>query len=400
MVKTWFKIFFRNSQKNWLNVSVNVLGLTLGITGLVLVLLYMNDEMSYNAWNPHKDRIYRLANVLQNGEIWHVGTTAEKESFLEEIPEIEEVLMVSPFYNDRMVETNSKSQFMGKISQAEKNFFDFFPFEVVQGSVDEFVKAPNHMAISDEMIPIFFKDLNPIGETIKIGSAEYIVTVVYQKPQHSHFEPQFLIQFERELPYSHGNYNYELFCKVASGADITVVKQKMDDVILRKLTDTEDGAGADIAETIGQIKIAPELLKDIRLHHQAENSGPEGMGDYQLMMVLLGLSILLIIISAVNFINLSTASATQRAKEVGIKKTLGLSKKQLSTHYILEIVFQGLVSLVLALILVETLLPYYNDFLDKSMALNSGWLLFQILTLTLVITTVAWNFTCNLPCQF
>lgn len=389
MVKTWFKIFFRNSQKNWLNVSVNILGLTLGIAGLIFVLLYMSDEMSYNAWNPYKERIYRLANQLQNGEIWHVGTTAEKELFLEEIPEVEEALMVSPFYYDRMVETTSQSQFMGKICQAEKNFFDFFPFEIVQGSVEEFVKAPHHMAISEEMIPVFFKDVNPIGKSIKIGTEEYLVTTVYQKPPHSHFEPQFLIQFEEELPYSHGNYNYELFCKITPEADIDVVKQKMDDVILNKLTDQEDVELMRIEEAIGQIRIAPELLKDIRLHHKAENSGPEGLGDYQLMMVLLGLSILLITISAVNFINLSTASAAQRAKEVGIKKTLGLSKNKLMWQYVLEIVFQGIISLLLALILVEVLLPYYNDFIDKSMSLNDGWLLFKILVLTIAITLIA-----------
>jgi len=389
MVKTWFKIFFRNSQKNWLNVSVNILGLTLGIAGLIFVLLYMNDEMSYNAWNPYKNRMYRLANVLQNGEVWHVGTTAEKELFLEEIPEMEEALMVSPFYADRMVETDSKMQFMGKITQTEKNFFDFFPFEVIQGSVDEFVKAPHHIAISEEVVPIFFKDLNPIGKHIKIGAEEYLVTAIYKKPLHSHFEPQFLIQFEEELAYSHGNYNYELFCKITPGVDISVVKQKMDDVILNKLTDQEDVEFMQIEEAIGQITIAPELLKDIRLHHKSKNSGPEGMGDYQLLMVLLGLSILLITISAVNFINLSTASAAQRAKEVGVKKTLGLSKSKLMWQYILEIVFQGMISLLLALILVEVLLPYYNDFIDKSMSLNSGWLLFKILVLTIATTLVA-----------
>jgi putative ABC transport system permease protein len=393
MIKTWFKIFFRNSQKNWLNVAVNILGLTLGIAGLILVLLYINDEKSYNAWNPHKNKIYRIANIFQNGEIWHVGTTAQKESFLEEIPEVEATIMISPFYSERMVVANDVSQFMGKITQTEKDFFDFFPFEVLQGSVEEFEKAPHHIALSDEVVRLFFKDLNPLGKTIKIAETEYLIALIYKKPPHSHFEPQFIIQFDELLAYNWGNYNYELFCKISPQADINFVTEKMDEIMLNKFTvEQAETAGLTLAEYIRKYdvqKIAPEPLVSIRLHHKAENSGPEGMGNYQLLMVLLGLSVLLISISAVNFINLSTASATQRAKEIGVKKTLGLSKTQLSLQYILEIVFQGLISMLLALILVEVLLPYFNDFIDKSLSLNNGVLLFKILLLTIGITSLA-----------
>ena len=198
--------------------------------------------------------------------------------------------MVSPFYDERMVETDIESQFMGKISVAESNFFDFFPFEIIQGSIEEFIKAPHHVAISEEVVPILFKDLNPIGQTIKIGGNEHLVTAVYKKPLPSHFEPQFIVQFNPVLTYNHGNFNYELFSKITPGADIKVVKQKMDEVILRKLTDAQMDQA--ITEAIGQIRIEPELLKDIRLHHIAENSGPEGLGNYQLLVVLLGLSLI------------------------------------------------------------------------------------------------------------
>ena len=105
------------------------------------------------------------------------------------------------------------------------------------------------------------------------------------------------------------------------------------------------------------------------LHSTAKRAGPSGTGNYQLLMVLLGLSILLIVISCVNFINLSVASASQRAKEVGVKKTLGLSKKQLLFQYVFEIVFQGIISFILALVIVELALPFFNDFVQKDISI-------------------------------
>lgn len=392
MVKVWFKIFYRNSMKNWLNIMVNIFGLTLGLAGLIFVLLYMNDEESYNSWNPNKDNVYRIANKLQNGEVWQVATTAEHAYFLSDLPEVTETMMVTPFYRERLTKANGKTQFEKKVLYVEPNFFDFFPFEAVQGSHAQFSAAKNNIAIVEKIAEQFFGELNPIGQSIEMEGQQFTVNMVYKKPPNSHYSPNFVVQFSEDLEPNWGNYNKELFCKIEPGTDMVLLKSKMDSILINRFyIPTAENNGTTLDEYInayGIITVVPELLADLRLHHEAQASSPEGIGDYQLLMILLGLSVLLILISAVNFVNLSTASAAQRAKEVGVKKTLGLSKSQLTFQYLLEIVLQGVIALILALIIVEVLLPYFNAFIDKELVLTNSKILLNVGFITVFVSFV------------
>jgi putative ABC transport system permease protein len=392
MVKVWFKIFFRNSMKNWLNVLVNIFGLTLGLAGLIFVLLYIHDEESYNSWNPHKDNVYRIANKLPNGEVWQVATTGEHTYFLSDLPEVTETMMVTPFYRERLIKSNGKTQFEKKILFAEGNFFDFFPFEPVQGAYSNFITSDKNIAIVEEVAQQFFGDLNPIGQTMDVGGYPFTVTLVYKKPPNSHYSPDYVIQYIGELEPNWGNYNKELFCKIEPGTDMGLLKLKMDSVLIKRFyIPTAETNGETLDEYVnsyGVIKVVPELLATLRLHHEALASGPEGIGDYQLLLILLGLSVLLLLISTVNFVNLSTASATQRAKEVGVKKNLGLSKSELRFQYVLEIVLQGVIALVLALIIVEVLLPYFNEFIDKELLLIQPRILLTVGLITILVTLI------------
>lgn len=390
MVKVWFKIFFRNSMKNWLNLWVNIFGLTLGLAGLLFVLLYLNDEESYNSWNPYKDTIYRISNRLPNAEVWQVATTGEHAYFVSDLPEVTEAMMVTPFYRERLAKANNKTQFEKKILYVAHNFFNFFPFEPLQGSYSKFNSAQNNIAIVEKVAKHFFGALNPIGQTIEMDGVQFQVSLVYKKPPNSHYSPDYVIKYEGELVPNWGNFNKELFCKIQPGVDMALLQLKMDSILIKRhympTAETHGITMEEFVNTHGVITVEPELLADIRLHHIAPAASPEGIGDYNLILILLGLSVLLILISAVNFVNLSTASASQRAKEIGIKKTLGLSKFQLAIQYVLEIVTQGIIAFVLALMMVELLLPYFNSFIDKDLVLNNGSVLARVGIFTLIVS--------------
>tara|TARA_R110002050_G_scaffold20348_1_gene57620 strand:+ start:7563 stop:9968 length:2406 start_codon:yes stop_codon:yes gene_type:complete len=392
MVKVWFKIFFRNSMKNWLNLLVNIFGLTLGLAGLIFVLLYMHDEESYNSWNPNKDTVYRISNRIKSGEVWQVATTGEHAFFKSDLPEVTETMMATPYYRERLAKANNKTQFEKKVLYAESNFFVFFPFEPVNGTYVKFNEAKNNIAIVEKVAEQLFGDLNPIGQTIDMEGEQFLVALVYKKPPNSHYSPDYVIQYDEELEPNWGNFNKELFCKVVPGTDMVLLQVKMDSILMqRNFIPTAEDFGISMEEyinTYGTQSAIPELLADIRLHHIAPAASPEGIGDYQLLLILLGLSILLILISAVNFINLSTASASQRAKEVGVKKTLGLSKIQLAGQYLLEIVLQGVIAFVLALIIVEILLPYFNEFIDKELVITSASIIATVGIITLVVSVL------------
>jgi putative ABC transport system permease protein len=392
MLQTWIKLFFRNSKKNWLNLVVNISGLTLGFAGLLIVLLYFNDELSYNDWNPNKDDTYRVVNTSRGNGIWFTGTSAEAILFKSDIPEVEETILVSPFYRSRVLIDGQKKVFTEKMTRTEPNFFDFFPFTILEGSVAKFAENRKHIALSKELAIKLYGKRSSIGEMVQIDGNDHIVTVVYEVQGNSHYESELLMQFSEPFELHWGNYQNELFCKLTKDANIDEVRLKMNNVIIDKNVKPQLAENnmtlEEVKEKFGVMEVLLEQLSTIRLHHKANHAGPGGKGNYQLLLVLLSLSILLIVISCVNFINLSTASASQRAKEVGVKKTLGLSKKQLIFQYVFEILLQGLIALLLGLILVEFLLPYFNQFMDTNITILNGGIILKLIGIAIVTSII------------
>ncbi|CAL2080261.1 Putative ABC transport system permease protein [Tenacibaculum sp. 190524A02b] len=400
MLQTWFKIFFRNQKKNWLNTIINISGITLGLSGLLIVLLYLNEEKSYNQWNPFKDIVYRVNSSHRVNGIWFVANAGQYHTYKNEIPEVEETLMVSPFYRSRVVSFGNVSEFTEKVTHTEPQFFDFFPFEVIEGSTKKFIESRKNIALSKTYAQRIFKNEKAVGNIVKIGTEEFVVTCVFKIPGNSHQEPDLIIQFRNPIEIHWGNHNYELFCKVKKGTDVTLLKKKMEDILVQKFYKQQAEQGGvsleEYEEKYGFKKVLLDQLSTIYLHNTAKRAGPSGTGNYQLLMILLGLSILLIIISCVNFINLAIASASQRAKEVGVKKTLGLSKKQLSLQYIIEVILQGILSFILALIITELTLPFFNEFIQKDLSILNG----KTITILLVVTLFISFFMGSFPAYY
>lgn len=373
MLQVWFKLFFRNSKKNWLNTIINVSGLTLGLSGLLIVLLYIKEEESYNQWNPNKNDVYRV-NIKKpkSGEVWFTCNPGMYLTFPEEIPEVTEALMVKPFYRSRTVQYKKSFEYSDKMIFTDPQFFNFFPFKILSGSVQKFTETRNFIGLSKAYAERIFKGNKAVGNSVKIDGKNYTVACVYEIPKNSHQEPDLLMQFDTPFEVHWGNHNNELFCRIAEGVDIDLVKNKMNQIIVEAHKKMALNEGISLQEFEEKFK-APTILLDkldtIYLHSSAKRAGPSGTGNYQLLMILLALSILLIVISCVNFINLSIASASQRSKEVGVKKTLGLSKRQLLFQYAFEVILQGITSFVFALLIVELLLPYFNQFVKKDISI-------------------------------
>ncbi|CAL2102986.1 conserved membrane protein of unknown function [Tenacibaculum sp. 190130A14a] len=392
MLQVWFKLFFRNSKKNWLNTVINISGLTLGLSGLLIVLLYITEEKSYNQWNPNKNEVYRV-NIKKprSGEVWFTSNPGMYLTFPEEIPEVTEALMVKPFYRSRTVQYKKSFEYSDKMIFTDPHFFNFFPFKILEGSVQKFSETRNYIGLSKAYAERIFKEDKAVGNTVKIDGKNYIVGCVYEIPKNSHQEPDLLMQFDTPFEIHWGNHNNELFCRITQNSDLDLVKDKMNQIIVNAHKSMALEEGVSIAEFEAKYK-APTILLDkldtIYLHSTAKRAGPSGTGNYQLLMILLALSILLIIISCVNFINLSIASGSQRAKEVGVKKTLGLSKNQLLFQYAFEVILQGIISFIFALLIVEMLLPFFNQFVEKDISILQVNSLIVILLTSLVLAFI------------
>ncbi|WP_405604441.1 ABC transporter permease [Polaribacter sp. Asnod1-A03] len=391
MIQTWFKIFFRNSKKNWLNILVNILGLTVGFAGLLIVLLYLNDEQSYNTNNPNVNEIYRVIHKMSDGNIWASSTNVEGEKYLVDIPEITDIYLSNSWMGGDIVKTDNKQLYVYDILKGMSNFFDFFPFEIIEGSAENFKEARNHLAISEEQSKKLFGNNSAIGKTIELYGRNFIVTTVYKITGKHYFMPKIVIQFEEELEGHWGSFANVLFVKTHKNTSLATLNKKTNDVWYKNATlplAKKDGISPEEFFEKHGTTVILEPLKETRLKTIADDAGPEGKGNYQLIVIMLSLSILLIIISSVNFINLSIASATQRAKEVGVKKTLGLSKSNLIKEYSLEIVLQGLISFIFSLVLVELILPVFNDFMKKEISILNFSLLIQIAIIALSVSVL------------
>jgi putative ABC transport system permease protein len=390
MFKIWFKIFFRNQQKNWLNTLINISGLTLGLVGLILVLLYYNEENSYDQWNPHKDEIYKVGHAFSDGQLFDDSTNPEGAKSTEIIPEISAFLNMPSWYNNGLLKAEKESFYTEKILSSTPNFFEFFPHQMVEGSLENILKSKDAIVISDKVRKQLFGQKKGLGKTIKIWKQNYIISGVYQLQTMSTIKPDAIINIYQNKNFVNnwGAFSNHTYYKVKEGANISVLEVKLHQVFVDNYyqKDAEE-SGLTLETYMDQQGSIPflEKLNGFRLHSKGDTGPLEGKGNYLFLMIMLGLSILIIIISSINFINLSIASGSQRAKEVGVKKFLGIGMKSLRFQYALEIIIQCIISLVFALLISELILPTLNSFLGKTLSLANLKLVLQVFFLTFLI---------------
>ena len=389
MLTTWLKLFFRNSKKNWLNTIINITGLTLGLVGLIIVLLYYNNEKSYDQWNTERDVIYKVAHKWGDGQIYDDATDPEGEAVKEIVPEVLDYCAVHSGYNSQILRYKDKSIYETKIGRANANFFEFFPHEIIKGNAKTILATKNAIALSKTVETQLFGDQESIGKTIKYGKKDYIVTGVYIVSKPSIYMPNVMLQKPITTNTNWGAYSSFTFYRLQKDANIAAVEKKISDIYVDKyykIEAAEQGISVDDYISLQGSQPILEKLVDLRLHGKGDDGMVEGKGNYLLLMIMLSLSILIIVISSINFINLSIASASQRAKEVGVKKTLGVSKLGLQLQFISEIVVQGIISVFFALIIVELLLPVFNTFINKNLSLQNIEIILQVAVLAIVIS--------------
>lgn len=391
MIKIWIKLFYKNLLNNKLNVLVNLLGLTLSFTGLLLVSLYFSDENSYNKWIDHSDEIYRVLHFTEDEGIWETSNMIEGETFLNEIPEVVDVYLSESWYSESIVEVNHEKIFTNKILEGDSNFFSFFPFKIQYGSIERFKSGINKAALSLKEAKKLFGTGNVVGKELKIGDGLFEIVTVYKGNSKSFFNPNVVLNLKSNRKPQWGSFSQNLFCRMSKNSDLNGVEQKMYNAFRKHCFipgAAEEGISVEEYESRYGLFVKLENLEDIRLKSEAYETGPEGKGNYALILIMMGLSILLLIISCVNFINLFLASSYSRAKEIGVKKTLGLSSTKIFFQYFSEIAIQILLAFFFSFILVELILPSFNAFSNKSLTIFDPQIIGQFLVVFICIVGI------------
>lgn len=392
MLKNWTNLFLFHIKNNKLFTFLNVLGLSIGIAGLIFATLYWNDEQSYNNWNPGKDNVFISISKIGIDEYWASNVVPFEEYFKKDFPELEGYCYFDNWYEEAVLMYKNKKEIV-KFTYAQHSFFDMFPFTIVGGSTKNVLNDNTNIALSQDAARKLFGNENPLGKTLDDGSRKLVVGCVYTIPGKSSMAPEVIVNSIDERMIENkdhwGNYSYGLLLKLKNPDDKDKVVAKMERLMYENSTvknAKEEGITPEEwlkKNGITSTKFYLQSLDEIRLHAITECFA-EGKGNYQFLLIMIGLSILILVLSIVNYVNLATANAVKRAKEVGVRKILGASKSNIIKQFLFETIITVLFSILLSLVIVELSLPYYNDFLGKKLVIFGNQFYMQIVVIFII----------------
>ncbi|TRX35457.1 FtsX-like permease family protein [Flavobacterium sp. ZT3R18] len=396
MLKNWTNIFLYHIKNNKLFTALNVLGLSIGIAGLVFALLYWNDEQSYDAWNPNKEKVFLLVNQMDESTFWTSTSAPIGSNLIKKSNEVASYCYISGDYNKDIIRyKNSKKQFE-KILIAQDNFFDFFPFEFVEGNQNTALPDENSICLSQETAMQLFGNDKALGKEVVFENKKLVVRGVYKLDKKSSYNPSCVVDFMgfriKKCIEEWGNFQFVLLIKAKSASAKESIAKTLEqlyyDNITVRIAKEQGISPEEFIKKFGAVKPCLEPLSDVRLHTKT-NGLAEGKGNYQFLMIMLGLSILILILSIVNYVNLATANAIKRAKEVGVRKVIGASKANIIQQFIFETIIISLFSILLSLVIVELSLPYYNEFLEKNIIIQGSQFYLQLIAIFIITVSIA-----------
>lgn len=399
MIRNWLRIFRHQLRQNKLFTALNILGLSIGISSFVFAILYWNDEHSYDAWNPNKENTYIVINDMGAMDKWAVATAPTGETLQEFTKDVTSYMYFTGYRSDK-VTVGNKTETVAKTVSAQANFFAFFPFEFLEGSPETALRDRNNVVLSKELATRLFGDEKALGKTMLIGNVRFTVQGVYRIPGKSSVAPDLVFNTIDSLldegKDDWGNFSYSLLLKIDDPAAIPSVTKAFDAMYFEKRTKRyAQREGLSIEEYVKkeghENPVILEPLADARLHSIA-NGYPEGAGNYRFLLIMMALSILILVLSIVNYVNMTTANAVSRAREVGVRKVMGSTKSGIIQQFLLEAAILTAFAILLSLAIVELSLPYYNDFLQKQLTLSGSTLVAELVGIFIIVVTIAGMF--------
>ncbi|PQA89913.1 antibiotic ABC transporter permease [Chryseobacterium shigense] len=395
MLNNWLKIAFINYKKNWLSTAINLFGLTVGLTGFMLILLHWNDEESFEKWNPKKDQIYYFQSYYKTDNSYGNNISVPMARRAKEvIPGVEDYVLFNGSGIGLKMTTKQKTVFQQEGMTATESFFKFFPFKLVHGTYKNALKGEGVIALSTTAAKNLFGTTNAAGESVKFDGKNYVVTAVYELPKdNSQIKPEFIINPVDQIKNDEknwGNFNYGCFFMLKKGTSIPDVQQKfLKEIFEYRAKLDKDSSGMTLQQYLdlyGPTGSVFTPLDEVRLHAKASWFGSP---DFKTIMILFTLSVLIVVLSAINFINLKTAQASQRAKEIGVRKAIGSTRSNLIVQFLMETFVICIASYLLSLALTELLLPSFNKFFDKEMKMDDWHIYWDSFVMVILVTLIS-----------
>jgi putative ABC transport system permease protein len=401
MLKSYLVIAFRYLRRQRLFTLINVLGLSVGIAAFYLIFLHVSDEFSYDNFHPNADDKYRIAlERIYPGKTksYAIIPHSIPVVFAGEIPEIKSFVRIIANVDEFRIRIGEEIFSERNAMFADSNFFDFFNVPLIHGDKSTVLSKPGNIVLTRETAKKYFGDKNPLGETIIAENEEFIVSGVCAGfPGKSHLDFNFVLSINflpgMEHPLYTG-FNVYSYIELIEDAEPERVESKFPEIVDRyaaaEIEEVNNVSYEDYVSAGNGYHYFLQNIKDIYLHSQLENEIRPG-GDIRYVRLFILIAVFVILIACINFMNLSTARSGERAKEVGIRKVVGAPRYRLIFQFLTESFLIALASLFFAVILIELILPYYNNLAGKdlSLGLNRAPGILVIFGITLVSGLVA-----------
>lgn len=366
MIRNYLTIAIRNLRRNKVFSFINIFGLALGLACSMFILLWVEDELTWDRFHPNIDRLYRVY-INRPGDNGTFTQTSVQLPLWEELKATPGIAAVSPTkdlnvtlaYNDARIETSS--YIVGD------EFLKMFRFTFIEGSGDQVLNDPSSIVLTRSTAQALFGNEMALGKAIRIDNkADWKVSaVVEDPPQNSTLQFEALIPFKaaatlltdlnHALTYWE-NSSYEMHIEIEPSADVSQLQSRVRDIVKVHSSHKEQ-----------ELLLFP--LHQSRLYSEFENGQSVG-GAIRYVRIFMITAIVILVLACINFINLATARSEKRAKEVGIRKTVGSNRKQLVFQFLSETVLMAVLSFIMAIVLVEGFLPSFNDLINKDLGVD------------------------------
>jgi putative ABC transport system permease protein len=376
MIANYFVTALRAIKKDQQHFFLNVIGFSLGLAAAILMALFTLHELSYDKHQPDSERVY-----IAHTDYTSIGLQAIALSSYKNAETLKSHSQVEDIF--RLVKTNFLSKLNQGVSElvqvddnyyrlsnfyaATANILDFIKLDIIAGDINQALGQPGQLALSEREAKRLFGEIQVIGRLLKHEQGQYRIGAVFKNlPENSHVKFDSLIQMPAQFIQDGQGYVYY---KLLSNTDIESFENQ--------LTNELHASEGDSTITISLIKMESMHLK---------SNGPVFMkrsGSTSVLQICMGLSLILMLVASINFINLNIAQSAKRAKEVGVRKALGATKGQLVSQFLAESFLVVILSALLAFTLVEISLPAFNQMMDRSLSLVYGSK-FMLITLVVI----------------
>jgi len=405
MIKNYIKTAFRTLAKNKGFTIINVLGLTLGLATCLLIVFYVFDELSFDKFNTKADRIYRVNNDIKfggNANTYAVSQGPLAPALKADFPEVEQVVRFRNRGGFQVKKGNQDIQ-EDMMVYAEPSIFSVFTLPIISGSATTALTEPHSVVITERTARKYFNGTNVVGRVLTFNdTAQYKVTAVIKNiPKQSHFNFDFFISMSSLHGVGENDWfssNYYTYILLRPGFDHKKFEAKLSPFFKQHAGPALQSIlhlGFEKFEQAGNyIRLNLVPLTEIHLHsNRVAEIGANG--DIKTVYIFSAIAIFILLIACVNFMNLSTARSSNRAREVGVRKVLGSPRKYLIAQFLTESILVTLAGAILAVIAAWLLLPVFNQMSGKDLSVTPqiiSWLVPVLFTIIIVIGCLAGSY--------